>query len=91
MSRDIRAYWQEVHALEASLPDFVWLVGVRDGAAAAVTQAPAAVAARLLRAKSHRQASGEEVEAHHAREQAANRAAREERLRRQGTSLVVVR
>lgn len=91
MSRDIGQYWRDLRALEASLPEFVWLVSVRDTGGRGVTQAPAAVAARLLRGKSHRRAAEAEVEAHHAREQEANRAARVERLRRQGTSLVVVR
>jgi len=88
MSRDIRQYWQELRALEASLPEFVWLVS---GHAGIVTQAPAGIAARLLRAKAHRRATDEEVAGHHARELEANRAAREEKMRRQGTSLVVVR
>ena len=91
MSRDIRQYWREVRALEAGLPEFVWLVGVRDIVAASVTEAPAAVAARLLRAKSHRRATDDEVAAHQAREREANRAAREERMRKDGASLVVVR
>ena len=88
MSRDIRQYWQEVRALEAGLPEFVWLVGGGDGV---VTQASAGVAARLLRAKSHRRASEAEVEVHHAREAEANQEARVERMRKVGTSLVVVR
>ena len=91
MSRDIRQYWQELRAVEAGLPEFVWLVGVRDGGAAVVTEASAKVAARLLRAKTHRRAADHEVEAHHARELEANKAARVERMRRLGTSLVVVR
>ena len=91
MSRDIREYWRELRALEAELPEFVWLVSERDPRAVAIAQAPAGVAARLLRAKTHRKATEEEVEAHHAREKEANREAREERMRRQGTSLVVVR
>lgn len=89
MSRDIRQHWQEVRKLEASLPEFVWLAAARE--LPVVTQATAAVAARLLQRRSHRQATEEEVEAHLAAEQEANRAAREERMRRQGTSLVVVR
>jgi ribosomal protein L12E/L44/L45/RPP1/RPP2 len=90
MSRDVRQYWRDVRALEAGLPEFVWLVGVGD-IVAAVTEAPAAVAARLLRAKSHRRATDDEVAAHQAREREANRAAREERMRKDGASLVVVR
>jgi len=86
MSRDIRQYWQELRALEASLPEFVWLISGK-----VTTQVPASVAARLLRAKSHRKATDDEVAEHHALELEANRAAREERMRRQGTSLVVVR
>ena len=30
--RDIRRYWKEVRALEASLPEFVWLVDVEGSA-----------------------------------------------------------
>ena len=91
MSRDIRQYWRDLRAIEASLPESVWLVSEHDAAAVVVTEVAARVAARLLRAKSHRRATEAEVEAHRAREREANRAAREERMRRQGTSLVVVR
>jgi len=88
MSRDIRQYWQELRAVEASLPEFVWLVSVVGGV---VTQVSSGVAARLLRGKKFREATEDEVAAHHGRELEANRAAREERMRREGTSLVVVR
>jgi hypothetical protein len=88
MSRDIRQYWQEIRELEAGLPESVWLVPAKGPVV--LTQASAAVAARLLRRNLHRRATEEEVESHLAAEQEANRAAREERMRRQGTSLVVV-
>ena len=70
----------------------MFLVPKSPGEAAAgfVTQTPAAAAARLLYAKSHRIATDAEVEAHRAREQRMESAARQERLRRQGTSQVVV-
>lgn len=90
MSRDIRQYWQEVRALEQSLPEFLWVVSVKDPEARAVAQVPAAVGARLLRKGTHRRATDDEVAAHHAREKEMKQAARVERLRKQGTSLVVV-
>lgn len=90
MSRDIRQYWRDVRELEQNLPESVWLANAKDAVASVVTQAPAAVAARLLRKGTHRRATDEEVAAHQAREREAKRAAREEALRRKGTSLVVV-
>jgi hypothetical protein len=90
MSRDIRQYWRDVRELEQNLPAYVWLANAKDAVASVVTEAPAAIAARLLRKGSHRRATEEEIAAHQARERDAKRAAREEAMRRKGTSLVVV-
>ncbi len=56
--RDIRRYWKEVRELQASLPEFVWLVDVEGSAPVEVT---AERASQLLLAKSHRVASEEEL------------------------------
>ena len=90
MSRDIRQHWQEVRAIEGTLPEFVWLVSVAANSLSFVTEAPAAVAARLLKIKSHRLATSEEVEAHHAREAESAKQALHERMRRLGAAVVVV-
>lgn len=85
---DIRQYWKTVRAIEATLPADVWLVAM--DSPDFVTQAPAETAAKMLHAKSHRVATEEEVEAHHAREAATNKNARRERLRRSGAAVVAV-
>lgn len=85
----IQDYWREIRALEERLPEFVWLVRTA-GDAGIVTETPASVAARLLHGKSHRIATGEEVQAHVEREKAAIKAAKVERMRRSGAALVVV-
>ena len=90
MSRDIRQHWQEVRAIEGTLPEFVWLVSVAANSLSFVTEAPAAVAARLLKIKSHRLATSEEVEAHQAIEAETAKQARHERMRRSGAAIVVV-
>lgn len=87
----IQDYWREVRALEDRLPEFVWLVSKTADTAGFVTQAPASVAARLLHGKSHRIATEEEVQAHLEHEQAAVKAAKQERMRRSGAAVVVVR
>jgi hypothetical protein len=90
MSRDIRTFWREVRAIEGTLPEFVWLVSLAANSAEFVTEAPAAIAARLLKTKSHRLATNEEVEAHHAREAEAVKLAKQERMRRSGAAIVVI-
>ena len=83
--RDIRRYWKEVRALEASLPDFVWLVDVEGSAP---VETPAGLAAQLLLAKSHREASEEELGAQREKEAAAGRALKRDALRRQGVAVI---
>jgi hypothetical protein len=90
MSRSVQDYWREIRAMEDRLPEFVWLVSQAEGAMAFLTQAPAAVAARLLKAKSHRIATEDEIQAHLEREQAAVKTAKQERMRRSGLATVVV-
>ncbi len=90
MSGHIQEYWKEVKTLENSLPEFVWLVGTAAGAPPFVTQVASSVAAKLLRAKSHRVAGEEEVAADRAKDAAALKQAKDERMRRSGAAVVVV-
>ena len=89
---DFRKYWQEIRALEKTLPECVWLVSLenprRGQVGGCVVETAAEVAAKLLHAKSHRLAEPTEIDAHQAREQAAKREAFDARLRRQGISVV---
>ncbi|MBZ5632759.1 MAG: hypothetical protein LAO55_06460 [Acidobacteriia bacterium] len=83
--RDIRRYWKEVRDLEATLPEFVWLVDVEGSAPVEVS---AARAAQLLLAKSHRVASEEELGAQRAKEAAAGKELQRDRRRREGVAVV---
>ena len=85
--RDIRRYWQEVRALEASLPEFLWLVDV-DGSSP--MEVAAGRAAQLLIAKSHRVASADEVSAQGMRDKAAERELRRNTLRQEGVAVVTL-
>jgi hypothetical protein len=91
MSAQIQQYWKDRRMLEATLPEFVWLVATAAGAPPFVTQAAAGLAAKLLHAKSHRVASDEEVEAHHVHDATALKQARQERMRKSGAAVVVVK
>jgi hypothetical protein len=83
--RDVRRYWQEVRSIRAGLPEFVWLVSAEDSPP---VQVPAAQAAPLLHAKSHRIAEDVQIAAHQAAEQARDFEARREQLRRKGVAVV---
>jgi hypothetical protein len=85
--RDIRRYWKEVRALEASLPAFLWLVDV-DGSSP--VEVAAGRAAQLLIAKSHRVASQDEVCAQGARDKAVERELRRNTLRQEGVAVVTL-
>ena len=83
--RDIRRYWKEVRALEASLPKFVWLVDVEGSVPVEVG---AGRAAQLLIAKSHRVASEEELGVQREIEAGARRERQRDRRRREGVTVV---
>jgi hypothetical protein len=85
--RDIRRYWKEVRALEASLPAFLWLVDVEGSSPVEVA---AGRAAQLLIAKSHRVASQDEVSAQGARDKATERELRRNTLRQEGIAVVTL-
>jgi hypothetical protein len=80
----VRLYWREVRAIQGGLPEFVWL----SAADSAPVQVPAAQAALLLHAKSHRIAEEAEVGAHLAAEEARDFETRREQLRRKGVAVV---
>ena len=83
--RDIRRYWKEVRALEASLPEFVWLVDVEGSVPVEVG---AGRAAQLLLAKSHRVASEEELSVQREKELGERKELRRDRRRREGVAVV---
>ena len=83
--RDIRRYWREVRELQASLPEFVWLVDV-DGSAP--VEVPAGRAAQLLLAKSHRVATVEELGVQREAEAVAGKKVEKDRRRREGVAVV---
>ncbi len=83
--RDIRRYWQQVRALEASLPQFVSLMDVEGSAPVEVS---AMRAAQLLLAKSHRLASDEEISVQRDRDVAACKEIVQDRRRRNGIAVV---
>jgi len=74
-----------VRTLEASLPQFVWLVDVEGSAPVEVT---AMRAAQLLLAKSHRVASDEEISVQRDRDIAASKEILQDRRRRNGIAVV---
>lgn len=92
--RDLRQYWQEVRALERSLPAFVWLMSLEDVKRGMVggrmAQVGAAQAAPLLHARSHRLATEEEIAAHLEKENQVRRQSVHEGLRRKGIAVVPV-
>ena len=83
--RDIRRYWREVRELEASLPEFVWLVDVEGSLP---VEAPAGLAAQLLLAKSHRVASEEELGVQREKELATGKTLKRDAKRREGVVVV---
>jgi hypothetical protein len=91
---DLKKYWQEIRAIERSLPEFVWLMSLDNAARGQVggrlSETTATVAAKLLHAKSHRLATEEEITTHQERELARQRARLQEKLRLQGVGVVQV-
>jgi hypothetical protein len=85
--RDIRRYWREVRELEASLPEFVWLVAVEGSAP---VQVGAGRAAQLLLSKSHRMASEDELSIQREKEIGERKARQREARRREGVVMIEV-
>jgi len=93
--RDFMQYWREIRAIQSTLPDFVWLVSLEDAVSrlvgGCIVEVAAALAARLLHAKSHRLATAEEVAGMHAREKQAKLEAAQENLKCRGIAIVEVK
>ena len=92
---DLRKYWQELRVIEAGLQEFVWLMSVanasKDQVGGSMVEVAAAVAAKLLYARSHRLATDEETEAHLSRQEEIQREAFQQRLRDKGIAVVPVK
>jgi len=91
---DLKKYWQDIRALENSLPAEVWLVSLENRAkgqvAGSMVEAAAAVAAKLLYAKSQRLATEEEIQAHKMLQSDTKRQRSEQRMRGQGIAVIPV-
>jgi hypothetical protein len=92
---DLRRYWEEIRAIEQSLPQSLWIVSLEDAlrgyVAGMIVEVAAAVAAKMLHAKTHRVATEEEVQAEQARQDVMKKSVAEEKLRKQGVAVVAVR
>jgi hypothetical protein len=91
---DLKQYWQEVRALERSLPEYLWLMSIddakRDMVGGRMAEVGAAQAAQRLHARSHRMATDDEIAAHLAKEDQARRQNFHDGLRRRGIAVVTV-
>jgi hypothetical protein len=91
---DLKKYWQEIRAIERSLPEYVWVVSVADvirgHVGEAIVEVGAALAAKLLIERSHRVATEAEVRAEKDRQAGVKKSGVEERLRKQGRVVVEV-
>lgn len=91
---DLKKYWQEIRSIEKSLPAEVWLVSLQNLAkgqvGGAIVEAGAAVAAKLLHAKSQRLASDEEIQAHKFQQETIKHQIFEQSMRTQGIAIIPV-
>jgi hypothetical protein len=89
---DLKKYWQEIRAIEKSLPAEVWLVSLQNLAkgqvGGAIAEVAAAAAAKLLHAKSQRLATDDEIEAHKAQQDKIKRQIFEQEMRSQGIAVI---
>lgn len=89
---DLKKYWQEIREIEKSLPAEVWLVSLPNVAKGQVggsmVETAAAIAAKLLYAKSQRLATEEEIHAHKAQQAETQRMVFEQRMRSQGIAVI---
>jgi hypothetical protein len=92
--RDLRTYWQEVRAIERTLPESVWLISVEDWlnerTGGQVVQVSSSTGAQLIRSKSHRLATDAEISSYRALEETAGRQAVREDLRHAGIAIVPI-
>jgi hypothetical protein len=83
--RDLRKYWAEVNAIGRGLADSVW---VTPTGRILLVEVPAAVAAKMLQAQSHRIATDEEVAEYKADQTEARQRAFHDDLRKKGIAVV---
>jgi hypothetical protein len=92
---DLKKYWQELRAIEESLPDFMWLMSLENRSKGQVggsmVEVAAAIAAKLLYAKSHRPATEEETQVHLSQQEDIQRQTFQQRLRDKGIAVVPVK
>jgi hypothetical protein len=91
---DLKKYWQDIRAIQESLPVVVWLMSLENRAkgqvAGSMAEVAAAGAAKLLHGKSHRLATEEEIRVHLTRQIESLRLASRQRLRDRGIALIPV-
>lgn len=80
---NLKKYWQALREIEKTLPQYVWLYSQ-----GGLVEVGAAVAARLLQAKSHRLATSEEIQQHRDQQQELQRRQFEQRLRDKGIAVI---
>src|ERR1700676_1681853 len=89
---DLKKYWQEIRAIEQSLPGEGWLMSLENRArgqlAGSMAQVAGTGAAKLLYAKSHRLATEEEVRANQARQAETQRQISQQVLRDRGIAII---
>ncbi len=83
---DLRRYWAEIRAIEAALPQYLWIVD----AAGVLIEVTSRIGAKMLHAKSHRRATEEEIAAHGREIEEKNRVAAAEAGRRRGVEVVAI-
>jgi hypothetical protein len=96
---DLKKYWQDLRAIEESLPDCVWLASLENRSkgqaggevGGSIVEVTASVAAKLLHGRSHRQATEEEIRLHARQQEKLQRQELQQRLREQGIAVVQVK
>jgi hypothetical protein len=91
---DLKKYWQDIRAIQQSLPAVVWLMSLENRAkgqvAGSMAEVAASAAAKLLHARSHRLATEEEIRVHLTHQMETLRQASRQRLRDRGIALIPV-
>lgn len=80
---NLKKYWQALREIEKTLPDYVLLYSQ-----GGLVEVGAAVAARLLQAKSHRLATPEEIQRYRDQQQEIQKQQFQQRLRDKGIAVV---
>ena len=81
----LKKYWQALREIEQTLPEYVYLYSQ-----GGLVEVSAAVAAKLLQAKSHRLATPEEIQQHRDQQQDIQKQQFQQRLRDKGIAVVPI-